>query len=206
MNPFLDKRKPIEIKISGNLPHWHQIGKIQFITFRLADSLPQSKIKELSSFIAEFNAGYPKPWDLSTTKKFRATVGRIEERLLNNGYGSCLFKKSELREVITSAIKHYSPSHYTIVAYVIMPNHVHLLVHFHSDINPERIMQSIKSYSSHQINLKLQKTGKVWMSEYFDRIVRSENDLQKYIEYIGNNPGHLPDEIFELYINPEYRR
>ncbi len=67
-------------------------------------------------------------------------------------------------------------------------------------------MQSIKSYSSHQINLKLQKTGRVWMSEYFDRIVRSENDLQKYIEYIGNNPGHLPPEIFELYINPEYRR
>ena len=206
MNPFLDKREPIEVKVSGNLPHWHQIGKIQFITFRLADSLPQSKVKELNAFIAEFNAEHPKPWNISTTQKFRATVGRIEERLLDNGYGSCILQYPELREVIASAITYYSPSHYSIIAYAIMPNHVHLLVHFHTDTNPERLMQSIKSYSAHQINLKLQKTGSVWMSEYFDRIVRSENDLQKYINYIENNPQNLDIGKSDLYINPEYKR
>ena len=85
MNPFLDKTTPVEINNGGNLPHWHQDGKIQFITFRLADSLPQSKICELRLMITKFNKAHPKPWDKATAIRYQNMLGHAEEKLLDNG-------------------------------------------------------------------------------------------------------------------------
>ncbi len=206
MNPFLDRTMPVEINNSGNLPHWHQDGKIQFITFRLADSLPQSKICELRLMITKFNKEHPKPWDKATAIRYQNMLGHAEEKLLDNGYGSCILQYAEFRQIIILSLRYYSQQFYDMVAFVIMPNHLHALLRFYTGTKTEKILHSIKSYTAHKINMKLHHTGSIWMKEYFDRIVRSEENLQKYIEYIENNPKHLPPEKFDLYINPVYKR
>ena len=60
-------------------------------------------------------------------------------------------------------------------------------------------------WRSQEINVKRQQFGTVWMSEYFDRIVRSRSDLQNYIDYIENNPRNLNPDKFTLYVNPDWR-
>lgn len=205
MNPFLDRKKHVDIRTGGNLPHWQQNGKIQFITFRLADSLPQSKIRELKTCITNFKNEHPLPWSDATKLEYRNITGQMEKSLLDNGYGSCLLQYVEFRQIVVSSINYYSSQLYDVAAFVIMPNHVHLLLHFYPETITEKVLHSIKSFTAHQINVKRQQFGTVWMSEYFDRIVRSRSDLQNYIDYIENNPRNLNPDKFTLYVNPDWR-
>ncbi len=80
-----------------------------------------------------------------------------------------------------------------------MPDHVHLLVQplpvqqageagVHS---LSEILHSIKSFSAHEVNKAMKRTGPVWMDESFDRMVRSEADLHKTWNYIWDNPRKI---------------
>ena len=206
MNPFFDKEEPIEVSISGYLPHWLQNGKMQYVTFRLADSLPQSKISELRSAISNFNESNPKPWDKETFIKYWKIVGPIEEDLLDKGYGDCILQNADIRKIFTTVLWFNASKLYDIVAYVIMPNHVHLILLLYENQHLENIIYKLKGFTANRINRFLHRKGKVWMSSYFDRIIRSERHLQQYISYIENNPRNFQQEQFELYVNDDFKR
>lgn len=84
-----------------------------------------------------------------------------------------------------------------------MPNHVHLLIRLFENYSIAECMHSIKSYSAKMINRFLDRSGTVWMKEYFDRIVRSEEHLRYCINYIVDNPRFLNDGEYELYVKPD---
>jgi len=112
------------------------------------------------------------------------------ERWLDEGYGSCLLRQAALAECVERKLRHFDGERYDLWAFVIMPNHVHLLVKPNSDaLHPlERIEQGWKSYSAREINLARGSTGQIWQEESFDRIVRDEEHLWRCIQYIGDNP------------------
>lgn len=66
---FLEKNKYVNIW-GTNLPHWHQDGKTQFVTFRLADSIPQSKIEELKAYKQEWMKAHPYPWSQEVQEEY----------------------------------------------------------------------------------------------------------------------------------------
>jgi primosomal protein N' (replication factor Y) len=81
----------------------------------------------------------------------------------------------------------------------VMPDHVHLLIQplpvqeagkegVHS---LSEILHSIKSFSAHEVNQAMKRTGPVWQQESFDRMIRSESDLHEKWNYIWNNPRKL---------------
>jgi primosomal protein N' len=78
----------------------------------------------------------------------------------------------------------------------VMPDHVHLLVQplpmkgaDWSTVHPlSELLHSIKSFSAHEVNKVMQRTGPVWDDESFDRMIRSETDLHEKWNYIWNNP------------------
>ena len=72
--------------------------------------------------------------------------------------------------------------------YIIMPNHVHLLVKLDSNYQLDQILHSWKSFTSNKINKILNKKGQFWHREYWDHIVRNEQSFHKFKEYIKNNP------------------
>lgn len=200
MSPFFDKEADITISTGGNLPHWHQEQKIQYITFRLADSLPQSKIRELKQQISQFEKDHPRPWTPEIKQKYWATVGRREQQMLDNGYGSCLLASESVRAVVAATLHHHDGTSYRLIAYVIMPNHVHMLLCPAPDVSISTILHSIKRYSARQINLHAATSGPVWQRESFDRIVRSEEQLKHCISYIRSNPRHLRPHQYTLYV------
>lgn len=202
ISPYLEKDKEIIITQGDKLPHWHQSGKIQFVTFRLADSLPQTKVAELSSIIESFKSHHPLPWDEATTIEYHKVISPQFERLLDNGYGSCLLRSPDVRKLVENAIMFYNNDRYEVIACVIMPNHVHILLQLNGSYTLAPIMQSIKRYSAKLINQQLNRTGSVWMKRYFDRIVRSERNLNHYVNYIVKNPKFLREGEFSLYITP----
>lgn len=201
---YYDPNSELNIQNGGNLPHWHQDEKIQFVTFRLADSLPSCVITELKTKIEEFKNLHPKPWNGDTTRKYWNFVGPLEERLLDNGHGSCILKHKESRDIVKNAILYRDGIDYNIIAFVIMPNHVHVLIQPLGKLSLSKILHSVKRFSALNINRLIQRSGKFWMSESFDRIVRSPLHLKRCIQYIKNNPKNLDSDQFEIYINAKF--
>ena len=198
--PYLDHHEEITTA-TGDLPHWHQDGKLQFVTFRLADSLPQTKIAYLKQVVDKFAAAHPRPWTEDVKKEYWSLIGPVESKLLDNGYGSCILKKPSVRKIVSDAILYKDGIDYDVLSFVIMPNHVHLLIRLRGDSTIMKVMHSIKSYTSNSINTFLGRTGAVWKKEYFDRIIRSESHLKNCLDYIRENPKHLCESDYQVYIS-----
>jgi putative transposase len=77
---------------------------------------------------------------------------------------------------------------YILNAYVVMPNHAHLLMTPLAGWSLSRILQGIKGYTAREINKGLGRTGAFWQDEYFDHLVRNEADWVDKFNYIHNNP------------------
>lgn len=203
-NPYFNPNEEIKVSTTGVLPHWNQYGKIQYVTFRLADSLPQSKIAELTELKNKFISNHPKPWDKYEKFAYWNLIGPVESKLLDAGYGSCILKIPEIRSIVSDTLKYNDGNKYRLIAYVIMPNHVHVLFELLGNNSIECVMKSIKGYCSREINELTGGSGSVWMKEYFDRIVRDASHLKSYIGYILNNPKYLKPGEYELWRSDEW--
>lgn len=173
-SPFLNRRAEITVS-TGDLPHWHQDDKIQFVTFRLSDSLPQTKIEALKYEIADFSAKHPRPWNEDVKKEYWKVIGPVQNKLLDNGYGACILKDPCIRKIVSDAILFMDGRKYHVLAFVIMPNHVHMLL--------------------------MGRTGSVWRKEYFDRIIRNERHLLNCLDYIRKNPRCLREGEYQVYVS-----
>ncbi|PYK60212.1 MAG: hypothetical protein DME43_06310 [Verrucomicrobia bacterium] len=102
------------------------------------------------------------------------------------------------RDVVIESIRRWDGRRYELFAACVMPDHVHLLLEPMVERQNEsgnstffslsKILHSIKSFTANRIN-KIEKVNEpVWESESFDRMIRSESDLQEKFEYIMRNP------------------
>ncbi len=88
------------------------------------------------------------------------------------------------------------PTHYPGVFvdyYVIMPNHVHLLLRFTEEDSPKlgRIIQQLKGFVTKQCGQM------IWQDKYYDHVIRDENDYLIKAQYIKNNPAKwVEDEYY----------
>ena len=77
---------------------------------------------------------------------------------------------------------------YHLFAWVVMPNHVHTLMARFKEYEFNDIFHSLKSYTAHEANKMLHKSGQFWMEDYFDRYMRNQEHFRKTVQYIENNP------------------
>ncbi|MGN1218319.1 MAG: transposase, partial [Phocaeicola sp.] len=194
---FVNKREYIHINVQ-QLPHWHQNDCVQFVTFRLADSLPQSKLIEYKQIKDEWLAAHPKPWDDATQEEYDRIIGTKIDKWLDAGYGSCILQDGRIRKIVEDSILHFNGEKYNVHCYVIMPNHVHVLLSPIGDNLVQSIVGSWKKFSAHEINKRLNQTGSVWERESFDRMVRNNEDFDAKLNYIGANPKNLPSSSYTL--------
>ena len=184
---------------NGSLPHWHQTGKMTFVTFRLCDSIPKSVVdKILLDYELKLSlnkCGYEKKeLELWKWEKYN----RIE-KYLDKGIGECLLNNLKCRDIVTQALLHFDNVRYKLVSYVIMPNHVHVVLMPYGKWMVQDIIKSIKHYSALQINRLLGRVSQVWQKESFDRIIRNEEHYLNILKYIYNNPRNLTKDSFSLY-------
>lgn len=104
----------------------------------------------------------------------------------------------EARQIVLDSVLHWNERRYALYAATVMPDHVHLLFEPKIESNDAtgqpvfysltKILHTIKSFTAHEINKLESATGPVWEKESFDRLVRSERDLEEKFEYITRNP------------------
>ena len=106
----------------------------------------------------------------------------------DSGVGQCFMRDDRVAQIVKDALFYYDGNKYKIIAWCIMPNHVHTLIEVFNSISLSEIIHSWKSFSANQINKLLNRTGQVWMMEYFDRYIRDYEHFDKVVNYIHNNP------------------
>ena len=87
-----------------------------------------------------------------------------------------------------SAIRHWDRRRIELDVAVVMPEHVHAIFRILDDSELSAILHSVKSFSANQVNLFLRMTGRLWLDESFDHIIRHEQEWQEKISYVRENP------------------
>lgn len=185
-----------------NLPHWTKANAVYWITFRLADSLPQDKLNTWKAEREYWKSQHPEPWSDEEWKEYNKRFGDRLEKWLDAGYGSCALAKPAIREIVQECILRFNGERLFVHAGVIMPNHVHLLLEPLADHSLSELLKGIKGASSRKINQALKTTGSnFWMDESYDHIVRNEAQYQHFIRYIFENPikANLSENQYWLY-------
>ena len=189
--PYFDINDVEMLRWSSKLPHWHQNNKYVFITFRLADSLPQKKMELLKDEKECWMKSHPKPWTEEVSKEYAKRFASKIDKWLDSGYGECLLKHPQNRKIVEEALFHFNNKHYHLKAFVVMPNHVHILLQLFNGHEMEKFLKSIKSYTAKKINEFEHRSGKVWFSESYDHLVRNEDNYKHILKYIYANNKDL---------------
>jgi len=192
---FFDPQGDIELS-ARDRPHWDQCGALTFVTIRLADSMPipvvQRWLKELqdwlkrhgveasgldspsreqqplTSLIDRLQREFPEPLCRAYT---RFKNQRCHENL-DNCYGSCLLRQPEHAIIVSDSLLKFDGHRYDLERFVIMPNHLHLLVQMRSGWGLRKQCESWTRFTGRQMNAVRKALGEVW-SEPFDHIVRN---------------------------------
>jgi putative DNA methylase len=159
----------------GYLPHFDQEGFTQFITFRLADSVPRHVLEKWKTELEN---------DEITNADFRRRI----EYYLDQNYGAGHLRNPEIANILQETLLKWDGERYRLISWVIMPNHGHVLLTPMPDVEVADIMHSIKSYTAHEANKILGRKGQFWAKEYFDRYIRDQRHFASTIAYIENNP------------------
>ena len=159
------------------LPHWSQEGVLHFVTFRLSDSLPSIKLQALKDEIAIWRSAHPEPLSPQDAKEYAERFTHKIHRWLDAGYGACFLRAPKARHAMKNVLRFFENERYSLGKWVIMPNHVHVLVAPFKGYHLEAILHSWKSYSARQINAIGKRAGQVWQHESFDHIVRGPEQL-----------------------------
>jgi REP element-mobilizing transposase RayT len=114
-----------------------------------------------------------------------------------------------IADIVLSAIFFLQQKEYfRLYSFVIMPDHLHLIILPHGKRTVSEIMHSLKSYTAKKINSLLGREGKIWQDGFYERIIRNEDDLREKARYVEGNPVRkgLVEEPQEYVYSSAYHR
>jgi putative transposase len=172
----------------NNLPHWEQDAATYFITFRLGDSIPLEVVRELNNERKTWLQFNPQPWSEKTEREFHQRFSAKIDEWMDRGHGECLLRRADLRAGVLDALLRGHKQSYLMRIFVIMPNHVHLLVSL-DDVPLSAAVKRWKGSSAAAINGLLGRSGCLWQKDYFDRLIRGPVHFGNVVRYIQRNPS-----------------
>ena len=151
----------------GYLPHLDTPDVIQSVTFRLADSLPAAVAAAL--------------YDSEEAE-------RDLDDALDRCIGACHLRDERIADLVELAMLYFDGERYRLLAWCVMPNHVHAMVEPMKGDGLAEVVGGWKSYTAKAANKLLNRGGPFWRREYFDRYIRNEHHFSTTIAYVENNP------------------
>ncbi len=153
----------------GYLPHFDSPETAQFVTFRWFDSLPVEAVQKLR---------------LATSP-----IGDADrDAFLDAGSGHCWLRQPEIARIVEDALLHFDGERYRLIAWTIMPNHVHVLIEVMAEQSIGNVVSSWKRFSARMANRVLGRSGPFWQDDYWDTYIRNERHFESALSYIANNP------------------
>jgi putative transposase len=183
-------REPRGWHSRGYLPHYDGDVAIQHVTFHLADSLPDDVVQRLYE-------------EVRTVPLHRQEMERRKrvEAWIDSGHGSCALREPGVARKVEESLLFSDGQRYHLLAWMVMPNHVHVLFQPMTGWGVSTIVASWKKFmarticdywrtmaANQEIGVPGPVTGPVWHREYWDRYMRDEHHFQQTIDYIHQNP------------------
>jgi len=179
----------VHIRNRGRLPHWEKDEGLYFITFHLSDSLPRTVLAKIAERHHILSTG--KQNDANLLPEQKASLAgyshrRIEE-YFDRGAGSCPFLDMRIAGAMAAALRFREGQHYRLLAWCVMPNHVHVVARLFPGRELARIVKAWKNFSAKAANHALERKGRFWQREYYDRLIRNGDELDRAIRYVVEN-------------------
>lgn len=165
----------------GYLPHLDVPGLFQTVTFRLHDSVPAQVIQ---GWKKELRWRADLPSDDPIVVKLRNRIARYEDA----GHGACWLRDERIAALVENALFHFDGQRYRLLAWCVMPNHVHVLIETFPGHPLYNVVHSWKSFTSLAGNQLLGRHGTFWARDYYDRYIRNDEHMAQAIHYIEQNP------------------
>jgi type I restriction enzyme R subunit len=177
-----------------NLPHWDIQGATYFVTCCLAGSIPA--IGRLAIKAETRNSPPDRYGADPRARRSPSTNFASWEQLLDTAVGTRWMEERIVASEVQRAMLHFAGTRYDVIAYVVMPNHVHWifrpLASWRDRCAPrsarEIIMHSFCRQTARTCNRIMGRTGQFWQHESYDRVVRDVDELQRIIDYVEFNP------------------
>jgi putative transposase len=192
----------------GNrLPHWQQAGATYFLTFRQYDSLPKQFEDRWLEERRIWLINNPEPWSRPVEQEYHSLFTWRIEKMLDKNHGTCILRDPGCRQIVENCLMFREGVEYRQYSWVIMPNHVHLLVSIYPAFTLSWELNAWKGVTSHRLNKRLGREGTFWQGNYRDTIVRDLKHFGNCVRYIRNNPGKagLGEGEYTLYESEEAR-
>lgn len=169
----------------GYVPHFDAVGMVQHVTFYLADSLPRAVVEKIDRELSDIDE---RQRDQEKRRRF--------ECYMDSGYGSCALRRPELASLMEEALQYGDGDRYRLIAWVVMPNHCHVLIQLNDRMTLSRIVHSWKSFTGHSMKKLVGNAGETamqpgfpgWQRDYWDRYIRDENHFYRAVDYVQQNP------------------
>jgi REP element-mobilizing transposase RayT len=156
----------------GYLPHYDAPHVTQIVTFMLVDSFPVDRRRE---------------WEPILSEEHESLRRRKLEAWLDRGMGECWPRQPSVATLVEKTLSQFDGIQYRLQAWVLMPNHVHLVV----DVRDTPLSQLVKRWkggTARAANLLLGRHGTFWQGDYFDTKIRDAVHLAQAIRYVEQNP------------------
>ncbi|MGH7993553.1 MAG: REP-associated tyrosine transposase [Limisphaerales bacterium] len=145
---------------------------MQFINYRLDDAMPANLRHEWATLL-----------EIDDEQTRRTKI----EEYLDRARGSCLFSEQHAAAVVEENWLHFDGQRCRLLAWVIMPNHVHLLVEIWQTPQSQ-LVKDWKGFTARRINRMFNRRGKLWQDDYWDRYIRNDEHYRRVVRYIEWNP------------------
>jgi putative transposase len=164
----------------GYLPH-HDVPRVtQLITLRLHDAMPASRRGEWEALLR-----------IEDNRQRRTRL----EAYLDRGHGVCWLRQPLIAGLVEGALRFFDSQRYQLRAWVVMPNHIHVLVEIW-ELPLAHVIHSWKGFTARAANRSLKREGTFWQREYWDMRSRNDEQTRKAVHYIEANPvkaGLVPE-------------
>ena len=182
-----------------HLPHYQPAEAEFHIMFRLVGSLPNEAIEQMRAERAAMQRKIlelkNKGQKIAKRDLHEAYFAKFDQLLSSSTTGPTWLGIDKVAEIVAEAIHFRDGKEFDLFAYTIMPNHVHMVLrHLGRDeivgnVKPLfRILQSLKRYTALWCNRALGRSGTFWQDESFDHVIADEEELERTIWYVLENP------------------
>ena len=156
----------------GYLPHRDEPGLTQMVTFHVVDSFPAALRSEWAMLLEVED-------DIERRKKLQA--------YLDKGRGECPLRQPRIAALVDEALRFHHGTNYELRAWVVMPNHLHVL--FKVTAQPMgRVIADWKKYTAREANKLLGRRGRFWADDYWDTYMRDSAHEVLARNYAEKNP------------------
>ena len=180
------------------LPHIQPKYAQYFITFTLSNSTILKYFHEIK-YKRELKLKNYKNNNSEKTTIYRTNINKKYFDMFDNFLNTFDSKENYLSDtkcsdIIVNKLKEYHSKYYNLLAYCIMPNHVHILIDTAIQTENDnfvpigKIMKLIKGGTSREINIILKRKGTLWLRDYYDHYIRTQKEFTNIVNYIKLNP------------------